>query len=326
MISRSLLTSVAASAMLVLASAAFTTPQAAAEQAHPQQIAFNADQTYAESVTWSAKQNIFFVSSVRHGTVGKLALDGKYTPFITDEKLVSSVGLLVDDQRNTLWVTNSDPGAGDRTSAATQGKLAGVAAYDATTGERRAYYDLGSLSAGTHFANDVALDNAGNLYVTDSFAPVIYRITPDGKTSIFAQNPMFGDADGFNLNGIAWHSDGYLLVGKYNSGELFRVNVAGPTHVDKVQLPEALKGADGFHLVDGQHLIVVQNLGVDRTLELKSTDGWKSAQLVRQQKSVMSMPTAATGIGNDVYVLDSRIDTLFDPKAAKVSDYLLQKF
>jgi sugar lactone lactonase YvrE len=326
MIDRSLMVTAATAAMLVFGSPAFAGPQTSSEQAHPQQVAFSGAQTYPESVTWSEKQQTFFVSSARHGTVGKLTLGGKYTPFITDDRLVTSAGLLVDDARNTLWVTNSDPGVGDRTSAVTQGKLAGVAAYDATTGERRAYYDLGNLSAGAHFANDVALDAAGNVYVTDSFAPIIYRIGADGTASIFAQNSLFGDGDGFKLNGIAWHKDGYLLVGKYNSGEVFRVDIANPNHVDKVELPGALKGADGFHLVDGQHLVVVQNLGADRTVELASTDGWKSAELERQQKSAMSMPTAATEVGEDIYVLNSRIDTLFDPKAAKVSDFLLQKF
>jgi hypothetical protein len=77
------------------------------------------------------------------------------------------VGLLADDAHNTLWVTNSDPGAGDRSDAATQGRLAGVAAYDEITGIRRAYYDLGSLSPGSHFANDVTIDDGGNVYVTE---------------------------------------------------------------------------------------------------------------------------------------------------------------
>ncbi|WP_159009423.1 gluconolaconase [Bradyrhizobium sp. S69] len=321
MIIRSILASVATSAMLSCSAAAFAEPIS-----HPPQIAFTANVTYPETASWSAKHRAFFVSSVRHGTVGKVTLDGKYMPFVADDKLVSTVGLLADDAHNTLWVTNSDPGAGDRTNAATQGKLAGVAAYDETTGERRAYYDLGSLSPGSHFANDVSVDDAGNVYVTDSFSPTIFRIGSDGKASIFAQNVLFGEGNGFNLNGIAWHNDGFLIVGRYNSGELFRVNIADPTKVDKVEVSEVLKGADGFRLVDNQHLVVVQNLGVDRTVELVSTDGWKSAKVVRQLKSVMSMPSSATQMGKDVYVLNSRIDTLFDPKATKVSDFVLQKF
>ncbi|MDR3462143.1 MAG: hypothetical protein P4L76_07505 [Beijerinckiaceae bacterium] len=215
---------------------------------------------------------------------------------------------------------------GDRTNPATQGKRAGVAAYDESTGTRRAYFNLGNLSPGAHFANDVSLDDDGNVYVTDRFSPTIFRIGTDGKTSILARNALFGQGNSFNLNGIAWHKDGVLIVGKYNSGELFRVNISDPTRVDKVELSEALKGADGFHLVDSQHLIVAQNLGVDRSVELVSTDGWKSAKIGRQLKSVMSMPSSATQVEHDVYVLDSRVETLFDPKAEKVSDVLLQKF
>jgi sugar lactone lactonase YvrE len=298
----------------------------AAQFSGKQEIGFTADTAYPESVTWSARQNRFFVSSVRHGTVGTVSPDGKYAPFITDDRLVSTVGLLVDDARNTLWVTNSDPGAGERTSPATQGKLAGIATYDATTGQRLAYYDLGHLSEGTHFANDVTLDADGNAYVTDSFAPLIYRISKEGEASIFASNPLFKDSEGFNLNGIAYRSDGYLLVGKYNSGDLFRVNIADPAKVERVNMSQPLKGADGFNLVDAQHLVVVLNLGADKTVELVSTDGWKSAKIVREVKSVKSMPTAATRAGKDVWVLNSRLDTLFDAKADKVSDFLLQKF
>lgn len=289
-------------------------------------IAFHTDQAYPESFTFSAAQNVFMLGSVTQGLVAKVNKDGKYTPFIADDRLVSTVGLLVDDVRNTLWVTNSDPGAGRRTSPDSVGTLAAIATYDATTGAPRAYYDLGKLSAGAHFANDIALDVAGNAYITDSFAPVIYRIDTAGKASIFAQNPAFLTGKGFNLNGIAWHADGFLLVGKYNSGELFRVSTSDPTDISPVKLPEALVGADGIHLIDGNHLLVVQNMGHDRTVELASTDGWKSATIVRAEPSELSMPTAAVSVGKDVYILNGRLDTLFDPKAAKVGDYLLQQF
>ncbi|KFC61714.1 hypothetical protein FF80_03910 [Devosia sp. LC5] len=315
MIRRTLLAGVAIAPILALAA-----PSVA------QDIAFNSDQSYPESFTYSAKQDSFMLGSVTQGLVARLDRTGAYTPFVTDDRLVSTVGLLVDDASNTLWVTNSDPGAGARTAAATQGTLAAVATYDATTGAPKAYYDLGNLSEGAHFANDIALDDAGNAYVTDSFAPLIYKIDTSGNAAIFAQSPLFLTEQGFNLNGIAWHEDGYLLVGKYNSGELFRVSLTDPTDIASVTLPEALVGVDGIHLVDGEHLLAVQNLGADRVVELTSTDGWRSATITRQQASALSMPTAAATAGSDTYVLNSRLDTLFDPEAAKVGDYLLQEF
>jgi sugar lactone lactonase YvrE len=323
MISRSLLAGVAASTFFT-ASIAFAGN--AAPLSGKTEIQFTSDKNYAESTSWSAKQNRFFVGSVTHGTIGTVSPDGKYKPFVTDDKLVSTVGVLVDDARNTLWAANSDPGAGDRTTAATQGKLAGIAKYDATTGKRLAYYDLGILSEGSHFANDLTLDEHGNAYVTDSFAPIIYKIDTAGKATIFAQSPLFKDADGFNLNGIAYHAGGYLLVGKYNSGDLFKISVSNPNDVQKVKLPEPIKGADGFNLFDGGHLFVAVNLGADKTIELVSMDDWKTAKIAHEVKSVKSMPTAPTRVGDSIWVLNSRLDTLFDPKAEKVSDFLLQKF
>lgn len=315
MIRRTLLASVATAAMLALSGPALA-----------QDIAFSSDQSYPESVTYSAQQDVFLLGSVTQGLVARVDRAGTYAPFISDDRLVSTVGLLVDDASNTVWVTNSDPGAGARTAPATQGTLAAIATYDATTGAPKDYYDLGGLSQGAHFANDVALDDVGNAYVTDSFAPVIYRIDTEGKAAIFAQSPLFLTEDGFNLNGIAWHPDGYLLVGKYNSGELFKVSTTDPTDIGLVKLPEALVGADGLHLIDGAHLLVVQNLRANRTIELTSTDGWASATIARSQASELSMPTAAVSAGEHIYVLNSRLDTLFDPNAAKVGDYLLQQF
>jgi sugar lactone lactonase YvrE len=310
----------------LLAAAALLATAFVSNVANANDITFTAAQTYPESITWSAKQHVFMVGSVKRGTVGKVSVDGKYTPFIEDKRLVSTLGLLVDDRRNTLWVTNSDPGAGEHTDVATRGKLAAVATYDARTGKPRDYFDLSKIDPGAHLANDLVLDAQGNAYVTDSFAPVIYKIDTHGHASVFAQDSRFKTGEGFNLNGIAMHRDGYLIVGNYNSGELFRIDIHDPSKIDRVELPEPLKGADGFNLVDDQHLIVVQNAGVDRTVELASSNGWKTATIVRTQKSEQSMPTAAVKEGGKIYVLNSRIDTLFKPKAPKVDSYVLQQF
>ena len=287
-------------------------------------VSFTADQAYPESTAWSAKDNVFFVSSVHHGTIGKVTMQGKYTPFITDEKLVASVGVKLDAKHNILWVTDSDSGASDRSSPVTTGKLAALVGYDASTGKQIAYHDLGGLMPGAHFANDLALDGKGNIYVTDSFSPIIYRIDAKGKASIFATSDIF-KGEGFNLNGIVYHPDGFLLVGKYNSGELFKIDINNPTQIEKVALPEALKGNDGLLLHSPNQLIVVQNMGIDRTVTLVSKDGWKSATIQQVKTSILPFPTAATEVGKHIYVLNAQLGTLFTPNAAPVSDYLLQK-
>jgi sugar lactone lactonase YvrE len=288
-------------------------------------ISFAADQAYPEGIAWSSAQKVFFVSSIHKGVIGKVTPQGSYAPFIHDEKIVSSVGLHFDAKRNLLWVAIGDLGTSTRSNAVTQGKLAAVAAYDVTTGARHAYHDLGGLVEGGHFANDLTVDSAGNVYVTDSFSPVIYRIDAKGDATVFVRSDLF-KGEGFNLNGIVYHPDGYLLVGKSNSGEIFRISTTHPSDVHRVRLPEALPGNDGLVLRARDRLTVVQNSGADRVLDIVSKDGWQSATLQPSRKSAMSFPTTAVLAGKDIYVLNSRLDTLFSKDAPKVSDYLLQKY
>lgn len=310
--------------------ALLATPLLGASLAHAdgvsaQGITFTAEQAYPEGIAWHPTQKLFFVSSVHTGTVGKVSPQGVYTPFIQDAQLIASVGLALDVKRNLLWVAIGDLGASTRSSPATAYKLAAVAAYDATTGERCAYHDLSHLIEGGHLANDLAVDAAGHVYITDSFSPVIYRVDAQGQASVFAQSDWF-KGEGFNLNGIVAHPDGYLLVNKYNSGEIFRISTRNGADIQRVILPEAVKGADGMLLRGKNRLVVVQNAGNDQVVELVSTDGWRSATLQPARKSVHSFPTTVAQVGKDLYVLNSRLDTLLTKDAPKVSEYLLQRY
>lgn len=288
-------------------------------------ITFTAEQAYPEGIAWSPTQNVFFVSSVHKGVIGKVTPNGVYTPFIQDDKLIASVGLFLDVKRNLLWTAIGDLGASTRSSPTTAYKLAAVAAYDATTGERRAYHDLSNLVEGGHFANDLTVDAAGNVYITDSFSPVIYRVDAKGQASVFAKSDLF-KGEGFNLNGIVAHPDGYLLVNKYNSGEIFRISTSNGADIQLVKLSDTVKGADGMLLSGKDRLTVVQNAGNDQVVELVSKDGWKSATLQPARKTANSFPTTVAQVGNAIYVLNSRLDTLLAKDAPKVSEYLLQRY
>jgi sugar lactone lactonase YvrE len=288
-------------------------------------VIFQAPEVYPEGVAFDSKSKEFLVSSMHYGTIGRVTLDGKYKQFINDDHVVCAVGMTVDEKRNRLWVAISDLGVSTKSKPDMKRKLAAVAAFNLKTGERIAYHDLGKLIEGEHFANDLTVGPKGDLYVTDSFSPVIYHVDTAGKASIFAQSDMF-KGEGFNLNGIVYHPGGFLLVAKYNSGELFKVDIKDPKQIQKVNIPENFSGADGLVLNAPNQLIIVQNNGADAVVQLESSDNWSSAKVKSKAKTALPFPTTATKVGKSTYVLNAKLGELFDPKAPKSKEYLLQPF
>jgi sugar lactone lactonase YvrE len=288
-----------------------------------QNIEFNATELYPEGTAYSKKQNTFYVSSLHYGKISKVGFDGKVTDFITDEDLVSSIGILADEKRKLLYVCISDPGVSVKTNAATQMKLAKFAAYDLYTGKRKFIADLGVLNKdGGNFANDITIDNEGNLYVTNSASPIIYKITQTGEASIFATSEMWR-ADGFNLNGIVFHKDGYLIAAQSNTGVLYKINLLNPTIITKIKTAPIL-GADGLVLANSNELLVISN-SAQKVVRLMLDDKSENATVNGEVATKLTFPTTGVFLKNKYYVLNAKLNEIFDPKAVKTSNFLLQQ-
>ena len=288
-----------------------------------QHIPFESNELYPEGIAYSKTQDVFYVSSIRYGKIGKVDWDGNYETFVEDETLISSIGLLVDESRNLLYACISDPGTSTRTNAATQGKLAQVAAYDLTSGKRKFLVDLGVLNtSGGNFANDLTIDPKGNLYITNSFSPMIFKIDTRGKASVFTSSDHWKGV-GFNLNGIVYHEDGYLLTVQSSNGQLYKVDINQPKKIKKVEAP-LLPGGDGLVINRTNELVVISN-GGQKIYKLGTTDGWNSAQINTMTASKMSFPTTGTIARGKNYVLNAKLDELFDPNTPNTSNFMIQQ-
>jgi sugar lactone lactonase YvrE len=266
----------------------------------PAVITFTTAGTLPEGVEYDAKNSRFLVGSLSKGTVFVVQDDGTLTPFIQDPDLKSSVGIEVDEERNRLLVANSD-------SAVFQGKSAGQAKlgiYDLGSGERVAMVDLaavGPKGAKAHFANDVTVGADGSVYVTDSFARVVYKVDPSNTASVFLPN-TFGSAKDHMFNGIVFNPAGYLLVAESVSGDLYKVPVDDPKKLSKVKTSDSLAGADGLVPHPNGSVIVVRNDNSLTAVALSSTDDWATASAAGKGTFSMQGTTAAVA-GDDVYVV-----------------------
>jgi sugar lactone lactonase YvrE len=302
-----------------------------AMSANAQNIPFNSNELYPEGIAYSKKQDVFFVSSLHYGKIGKVTRKGVYTEFITDAALVSTIGIHANEKLNLLYVCVSDPGVAVTTSAATQMKLAKLIAYDLTTGKHKFTADLGALNpTGGNFANDVDFDAQGNCYVTNSASPIIYKVTSKGIASVYVTSDDW-KKEGFNLNGIVVHPNGYLIVAQSNTGELYRIRLNDFAKIvgkdeKKIQKinTDLILGADGIFLNGNNELMVISN-STKQVFQLNSTDNFASAKVIKTAPTEMNFPTTGIVIDKKHYVLNAKLDEIFNPKATKTSNFLIQE-
>ncbi|WP_345696487.1 hypothetical protein [Kitasatospora terrestris] len=288
---------------------------------YPAVLVGHGDSLHPEGAGWDPVHRRFLVGSMRHGTVAAVRPDGSTAVLVDDPALVTVVGVHVDAERGRILVANGDTGAGLRSTAATTRRVAGIGAYDLATGRRLFYTDLAAVAAdgGEHLANDLVVGPDGTVYVTDSFAPVVYRVAPGGTASVLVRDDRLAPQPGaFGLNGIV-RSGGTLVIGKYDDGTLWRVPIARPERLSRIPVAgdgDRLLGLDGLlSRPDGTLLGITNHLGgsgAESRVELRSADGWRTARLT----AVRPTPDAATtvltpGPGGSVYQLSGRLDLLF---------------
>ncbi|GAA4030344.1 SMP-30/gluconolactonase/LRE family protein [Hymenobacter glaciei] len=273
---------------------------------NPEMISVPQAATHPEGIQYDEANKRFIVSSRTKGVLSTVRDDSTFAQLADDPRLISTIGVNLDAGRNRVLVAVSDNGANTtRTTAATLRKRAALAIFNSTSGALLNYVDLGGLRpALNHFANDIAVDKDGNAYVTDSSAPIIYKVDLQGVASVFLENAQFDAGTAFGLNGIVYHPDGYLLVAKANSGTLFKVPIANPGSFTTVAAATGLSltGADGLLLTDPQTLLLVS--GSQRTVyRLSSTDAWATVRSTGTFATGAVSPTTITKRGSDAYVL-----------------------
>ncbi len=289
-------------------------------------INFKAPLFYPEGVAYDETGKRFFVGSVKTGTIGTVSEAGAFATFYGDSSLKSSFGMKVDKERGKLWVCTGDPNYSQYVDSATYKKKIRLIGLDLKKGSKTDDIDLSSLYAGKHFANDLVIDKAGNIYITDSYSPVVYRVDPKGKAAVFAQSPLFAAVD-IGLNGIAVHPQGFLLVINNSNGQLYKIDIANPANITTVKQPAFFSGGDGL-LWDAQgNLVLAQNKGTHRIFTLQSKDNWQSCEVLGATAATdrFIQPSTATLVGNTVYVVNSKLNELSDPTAKPSEEFSLQQ-
>jgi len=103
----------------------------------------------------------------------------------------------------------------------------------------------------TGFPNAIALDKAGNLYVTDSYLGEIWKVSSSGEASVWIKSPLLDPASPtccYGANGIEFDR-GDLFVANTDLGTIVRIKPGEEDSAPRADVyvkSPALVGADGL--------------------------------------------------------------------------------
>lgn len=283
----------------------------------PERINFVAERQYPEGIAYSSRLAKFLVTSIPLGKIGTVDTDGRYADLLTPPELIAGIGMKVVGDR--VFVCNSDQGRSIRSTPATTRQTAELLVFNLNTRQLERRTDLAALlpAAEPNFANDVTIAPDGTAYVTDSFSPVIYKVTADGTASVLVRDDARFSNPTFGLNGIVYHPNGYLIVANTGQGKLYKVDLQKGNAISEVGETGALPG-DGLTLLNGDLYVVT---GGNRVAQVRSTDNWQTASIVKFDASGYLGATTSVAVNNQIYTLNARIGEVGDAR-----DFSIQRF
>ena len=207
-----------------------------------------------EGLAYDPRERVFYVGSVHQGRILRVSAEGAATGFATVEGgRWAPLGLRVDERRRSLWVAAAALPQAARHTPGDSGRSA-ILRYDLGTGRLDGRYEV-PPDGQSHVLGDLILSRSGDVYASDSRAPVIYRLAAGSdRLERFAESPLLLSAQGLALD----RDERTLYVADYSRG-ILRVDLRGRI-VSEVATAEGVLalGIDGLYLHQGR-LLGIQN-------------------------------------------------------------------
>ena len=261
---------------------------------------------WPEGVDYDPRTHRYYVGSVRHRTIAEV-VNGKVTRELWPREkagMGAVLGVRADTLRGVLWATLAGvPQMEGFTS--TDSSIAAIIRVRITDGTIERRWDLPPSPRG-HALGDVVLGPAGDVFVTDSYDPVLYRLRPGSDTLESIRHPLFRSLQGM----AAPPNANVLYVADYSHG-LLRVDLStnSVTRLDDAPSSTSL-GCDGLMWYDGAIVGVQNGVAPARIMRfVLDASGTRiaRAELLDRNTLIADEPTIGTIVGGEfVYVANSQ--------------------
>ena len=261
--------------------------------------------TWPEGMDYDPRTHRFYLADVAHHTVVEIAGAASRDLWARDRRDIASVlGVRVDTARRVLWATTSPvrQAPHDRGPDTAGAELLRIRISDGSI-ERR--WRVTPRAAG-HVLGDLTIDPRGDVFVTDSNDPVLYRLRSGTDTLESLRNPLF-----HSLQGLAPDPSGRVLYLSDYSHGLLRVDLAtgAVERIDDAPHSTSL-GCDGIAWYQGSIIAVQNGLATPRIARFVLSDDGRRVtrvEVLDRNIALADEPTIGALVGDDfVYVANSQ--------------------
>ncbi|CAZ82644.1 unnamed protein product [Tuber melanosporum] len=267
------------------------------------------NRTFPEGIARQLNSPYFYVGSVINGDIYRGSVHEEHlVPFLTGSayNLTGAAGMKIDC-KDRLYIAGGGSGT--------------LFVFDLHTKKLLHRFSNGFSGQNQTLLNDLAIDEAGNVYVTDTVQPTLFRIKASEVDSPTVDLPLekwidLTGALGPGANGIVVTEDQkHLLVADIFAGEIWRV-VISSRKVDKVDIAGGLIGAPDGLLIRHDILYAVNALPeVGQSVRvIEMHPGYLSGTQVRSITSeLLEKPSTAAFDGDDFLVVNFQFDAIQGP-------------
>jgi len=278
-------------------------------------VAFEVEERdfWPEGLAHDPKTGAWYLGSVRHRKILRVLPGGETHELVHpgQDGLWGVFGMQTDTAANTLWVSSAAIPQMVGFTAADSGR-SGIFAFDLSTGRLRGRWLIRARS-GAHLLGDLVLTAAGDVYATDSDAPVIWRVRRGSdRIEEFLRHPLFRSLQGPALD----ERERTLFVADYSHG-ILAVDLVTRQVRDLPSPPRSTTlGIDGLTWEDGSLLAIQNGISPARVLRVR-LDAARSRiselEVLDRQPELADEPTLGLLLDGTFYYVANSHWEKYDP-------------